>query len=502
MKRFTVKAGRQILVVAAALASFALVAVFSTRSPGSAQTVYAESPSTAALLPTDTISFLEGMQKANRAVSAALLPSVVTLDVTETKTVQNTPLDANPWFFFGNPDSQENQEDGNGQTPQREYESEGLGSGVIIRHTGNTWYLLTNHHVAGSASKITVRLTDGREFEGTLVGSDERKDIALVSFESDAKDIPVAAMGDSDTVQTGDVVFAIGSPLGYMSSVTQGIVSAVGRDGGPNNNINDFIQTDAAINQGNSGGPLVNIRGQVIGINSWIASQSGGSQGLGFSIPINNVKKAIDDFIDDGKIKYGWLGVSLIDADAGMLADLGLTGRKGVLSSQVFMNSPASKGGILPGDFVIALNGNEVKTRDQLVRDVGDLPAGKTAVFRVVRGGKEIELRVKIEERDENTVADSSKLWPGFVAYALDDEVKTRLKIDSKQEGVLVANVQAKSPAAVMGLLAGDVIVKINDKTVKSLSDFYSLLAADATRELWFDVIREGQTVSTMRYKK
>lgn len=502
MKRFTAQAGRPLLVVAAALACFALVAVFSTRSPGSAQTVFAETPSAAPISP-DTLSFLEGMQKANRAVSAALLPSVVTLDVTETQTVQNTPLDANPWFFFGNP--RENQDGQNGednQSPRREYQQEGLGSGVIIRHTGKTWYLLTNEHVAGNATKIVVRLYDGREFDGTLVGSDGRKDIALVSFEYDGSDIPVAAMGDSDSVQTGDVVFAIGSPLGYMSSVTQGIVSAVGRDGGPNNNINDFIQTDAAINQGNSGGPLVNIRGEVVGINSWIASQSGGSQGLGFSIPINNVKKAVDDFISDGKIKYGWLGVSLIEADSGMLAELGLTGRKGALASQVFTNSPAAKGGILPGDFVIALNGHEVKTVDQLVRDVGDLPAGKTAAFTVIRLGKQQEIKVKIEQRDESTVADSAKLWPGFVPYTLTDDIKTRLKLESNQKGVLVANVQAKSPAAVMGLQAGDVIVKVNDKPVQGLQDFYKALSSEGTREIWFDVIRETQTVSTMRYKK
>lgn len=496
MKAFTNKAGKQILVVAAALASFALVAVFSTRSPGSAQTVYAESPAQTAM-PAETLSFLEGMQKANRSIAASLLPSVVTLDVTETKIVDNTPLDSSPWFFFGNPNN-------NGQgdsNPQREFKSEGLGSGVIIRHTGKTWYLLTNQHVAGAASQITVRLDDGREYEGTLVGADERKDIALVSFETAETDIPVAKMGDSDSVKTGDIVFAIGSPLGYMSSVTQGIVSAVGRDGGPNNNINDFIQTDAAINQGNSGGPLVNIYGEVIGINSWIASQSGGSQGLGFSIPINNVKKAIDDFISDGKITYGWLGVSLVSADADTLSDLGLTGRKGVLASQVFTNSPAAKGGILPGDFVIALNGHEVKTVDQLTRDVGDLPAGETADFTVVRNKKELNLKVKIEVRDDKTVADSSKLWPGFVPYPLTDDVRARLKLDSKQKGVLVANVQTKSPAAVMGLAAGDVIVKVNDKPVSSLAEFYSNIAA-AKSEVWFDVLREGQTISTMRYKK
>jgi S1-C subfamily serine protease len=323
-----------------------------------------------------------------------------------------------------------------------------------------------------------------------------------VSFQSDDATIPLARLGDSDTVETGDIVFAIGAPLGYMSSVTQGIISAVGRSGGPNNNINDFIQTDAAINQGNSGGPLVNIYGEVIGINSWIASSSGGSQGLGFSIPVNNVKKAIDDFINGGKIKYGWLGVSLVDADKDILSGLGIGDRKGALASQVFLGSPADKGGMVPGDFVITLNGKEVKTVDQLVRDVGDLAAGATAKFGIIRNGKEKMITVKIAERNETLVSDSGKLWPGFIPYAMSDDIRKQLKLDAKQKGILVTNVQAKSPASVMGLLSGDVIVKVNDKDVSTLGDFYEKLSDRNAKELWFDVFREGQTVSTMRYKR
>lgn len=503
MKVFTKKAAKILIISLAALTSFSLGVFFSTRNPGSAQTAFADSLAVAPI-PADSISILEGMQKANRAVTAAVLPTVVTLDVVETKTVQNSPLEGFPWFFFGNPNGEGDKEKGqqDGEEPKREYKAEGLGSGVIIRKTGDTYYLLTNHHVAGTANEIQVKMYDGREFTGKLVGGDERKDIALVSFESKDASIPVARMGDSDSVQTGDIVFAVGSPLGYMSSVTQGIISAVGRSGGPNGNINDFIQTDAAINQGNSGGPLVNIYGEIVGINSWIASSSGGSQGLGFSIPINNVKKAIDDFISTGKIRYGWLGVSLLNADKELLAALGQENAKGALASQIFLGSPADKGGMLPGDVVISLNGKEVKSVDQLVRDVGDLVSGETAVFRVFRDGKEQTLKVKIEERDEKTVSDASRLWPGFMPLPLNDEMKKQFKLDEKQKGVIVSGVQAKSPAAAIGLQSGDVITGVNGKEIQDLIDFYRGLSDKSSKEVWFDVLREGQTLSTMRYKR
>jgi Do/DeqQ family serine protease len=498
MSIFSKKAARYAIVAASAVLCFSLVAFFCSTKPGSAQTAYADSPQAQAGIPADSIALLEGMQKANRAVAASILPSVVTLDVFETKTVDNNQMNGLPWFFYGNPQGGEN----DGSQQKREYQSEGLGSGIIIRKTGKVYYVLTNQHVAGAANEITVKLYDGREFKGKLVGGDERKDIALVSFESDDNTIPIAKLGDSDKVQTGDIVFAVGSPLGYMSSVTQGIVSAIGRDRGPNNNINDFIQTDAAINQGNSGGPLVNIYGEVVGINAWIASSSGGSQGLGFSIPVNNVKKPVEDFIAGGKIKYGWLGVSLQDATKETLSELGIEGKKGAFASQVFLGSPADKGGLLPGDYVISLNGKDVKGVDQLVRDVGDLEAGQQAKFGIIRGGKEQTVNVKIEARDENTATDLSKLWPGFMPYSLTDEVRKQLKLDDKVKGILVASVQPKSAAAVMGLQTGDVVVKVNDKSVSDLAGFYSALSDKSAKEIWFDVIREGQTVATMRYKR
>ncbi len=496
------KAGKLLLVSAAAFVTFALVVLCCTRAPGSAQTAFADNLEVTPI-PEESITLLEGMQKANRAVAAAVLPTVVTLDVVETKTVPSTQMEGFPWFFFRGPGGeQEEQPEGNEQPRNREYRAEGLGSGVIVRKSGNTYYLFTNQHVVGTASEIKVKLFDEREFTGKLVGGDERKDIALVSFESDDPDIPVATLGDSDSVRTGDIVFAVGAPLGYMSSVTQGIVSAVGRSGGPNNNINDFIQTDAAINRGNSGGPLVNIYGEVIGINSWIASSTGGSQGLGFSIPINNVRKSIDDFIKTGKIRYGWLGVSLIAANQVMLDELGVTESRGALASQIFIGSPAEKGGMLPGDFVVSLNGRSVRSVDQLVRDVGDLESGAVAEFEVIRQGKRKKLTVRIEERNEALVADAAKLWPGFIPIPLTDEVRSELKIDKNVQGILVHGVQAKSPAAVMGLQSGDIITAVNDKKAVTLKEFYRLLSDRTTGEIWYDILREGQTVSTMRYKR
>lgn len=451
-------------------------------------------------VPVESRNFLESLQTANRAVASAVLPTVATLDVVETHTIESSPMDGFPWFFFGRPDNKNGDE--NDSRNKREYETEGMGSGVIIRRSGNTYYLLTNYHVVKNANKIRVKLYSGQEFSGNVVGGDERKDIALVSFESNDNSISVAKMGDSDLVQPGDIVFAVGSPLGYVSSLTQGVVSAVGRNGGPNGNINDFIQTDAAINQGNSGGPLVNIYGEVIGINSWIASYSGGSQGLGFSIPINNVKNAVDEFISDGKLNYGWLGVQLLDADKSILKTMGVEKITGALAAQVFIGSPADKGGILPGDYVTALNGEPVKSVNQLVRDVGELRSGETAEFTVIRNGKTVKLSVKIDTRDEKYVSDSSNLWPGFLPYEIDDDLRKRFDIDKNQKGVLVTNVMAKSPAAVMGLMSGDIIVKVNDTKVSTLSEFYAGMAAVKSGDIWFTVIREGHELSTIRYRR
>ena len=462
---------------------------------GSADTVYAETPSK--LISQDSLRIVEALQDSFRAISNGLLPSVVEVDVTETKTVTAIdPFEDFRRFFFGNPGAQDN----GGGKKQRSYEQKGLGSGVIVRRTGNTLYVLTNNHVAGDATKIVVKLNDGREFDGKLVGADSRMDIALVSFETKDKEIPVATLGDSDKVQTGDICFAMGAPLGFSQSVTQGIISAKGRSGSGIGNINDFIQTDAAINQGHSGGPLVNIYGEVIGINTWIASQSGGSQGLGFSIPINNIKNAIDSFISDGKIVYGWLGVSLMDATKEYKSELGVGDKDGALASQLFIGSPAQKCGMHPGDYIVELNGNKVKNVNQLVRDVGLLEAGSQAKFKVIRSGKTVELNIKIEERSEKVSSDNGKLWPGFIASPLTENVRKELNLEDKVKGVVVSNVMEKSPAASLRIQDTDIITAVNGVGVKNLSEFYGELSK-ADRTINFDIYSNGGTITTGTYK-
>lgn len=488
-----------LITAIAVLVCFGILTFSCSAKGKNANTAFAESSKNASAtpavqIPSQALSVVEAMQTVFRSVADGVLPSVVEIDVTETKQRTTSSIfDGFPFFFFG--------EEGNNGSKTQEYTQEGLGSGVIVRKSGKTYYVLTNNHVVGSATTISVKLYSGKVYDGKLVGTDARKDVALVSFESDDGNIPVAKLGDSDKVLPGDICFAMGTPLGYYSSVTQGIVSATGRSGSGVGNISDFIQTDAAINQGNSGGPLINIYGEVIGINTWIASQSGGSQGLGFSIPINNIKRSIDDFISGGKVTYGWMGVSLIEIEEIYKEALGIKGEEGVFVANVHTGSPAAKAGIEPGDFITALNGKAMKSADQLSRDVGDIPVGKNANFEILRSGKKITLSAKIEERTDEVVADNSKLWPGFIAGPLTDDIRKALKLENKVKGALVANVASKSPAAVLGLRNGDIITAVNGKSIKEVAEFYSALANAGRKEVWFDVYREGHVISTVKYK-
>lgn len=477
---------------AVAVTSFGILALSCRANNGTANVAFAQSSSGTAdvSLPTDSLGVTQALQNTFRSISSQVLPAVVEVDVTEKTKVQSyNPFRDLPFFF-------------NIPNDEREREQQSLGSGVIVRRSGKTVYVLTNNHVAGNATSIKIKLNDEREFDGTLVGADERMDIALVSFETSDTGITVARLGNSDDVQQGDIVLALGSPLGYFASVTQGIVSATGRSGGQIGSISDFIQTDTAINQGNSGGPLVNIWGEVIGINTWIASQSGGSQGLGFSIPINNIKTAIDQFISKGKISYGWLGVSLTELSEAEKTELGVGKQSGAFAAEIFLGSPALKGGLQAGDYIVGLNGHDVKSVDQLIREVGNIPAGETATFSVLRGKNRIDIRVKIEERNDEVSSDSGKLWPGFIATPLNDDARKQLKIDDKTiKGVVVSRVQEKSPAAALHLQNGDIITAVNGKTVSTLEDFYAALDISRTNEIWFTVYSEGHEVDTGRYK-
>ncbi len=463
-------------------------------------TIRAESPVAGA--PPEVkaaIAQAESVQNAFRYVASTVLPAVVEIDVREKVETGGGRTDAFPFDFFFGP---RGDREGERSEPREE---RGLGSGVIVRRTGRTVYVLTNDHVVGKATSIRIKLQDEREFDASLVGTDERKDIALVKFETDDRDIAVAILGDSSALQVGDWAIAVGSPFGLFSSVTTGIVSAVGRSGGPEGNISDFIQTDAAINRGNSGGALVNIHGEVIGINTWIASPSGGSVGLGFAIPINNVKSAVEDFITHGKIKYGWLGVSLLpqDADRESARELGIEGKRGAFVSQLFLKGPADTSGILPGDLITAVEGRPVRSQDTFIRMIGDIQAGTTVKFTVDRGGTVLQIPVKIEERDRGIASNDGNLYPGLDVLSLKSErLRGRSIAAPPSGGVFVANVAAKSPAANIGVKPQDIVVAVNERKVGNLAEFYAALNDPEAKKLSFTVLRDGQEIATLAYVK
>jgi Do/DeqQ family serine protease len=467
---------------------------FSCSTPGGQKTVRAQESSVT--IPEDALAVAEGLQTAFRSVADKALPSVVEVKTVSVRRQQLPNYPGIPWeFFFGPREGSPNQE--------REFRAQGMGSGILVRHKDGMYYILTNFHVVEGASEILVVSVEGKEYSAELVGKDERKDLAMISIKT-GDNLPVAVLGDSDQVRVGDWAIAVGNPLGFMSSVTMGIVSAVGRTGGPAGNINDFIQVDTSINQGNSGGALVNIRGEVIGINTWIASNSsgGGSIGLGFAIPINNAKRSIDDFISSGSTSYGWLGVSLIDADRELLEAMGLAAKRGALATQVFLGSPADKGGIMPGDFITHVDGREARGSTNLTMMVGDLRAGDQAVFTVIRDGASRDVRVRIEARTDEVAADNKKLWPGLLVLPVTDQVRSAFNMDKNARGIVAAQVISGSPSDVVGMKRGDIITEINGEAVKDIQSFYRLLREKTGRELWFSFSRGDASLESMKYRR
>lgn len=429
----------------------------------------------------------KAFQQRFRAVSAATTPVVVEVNVTSTV---SQPAVSSPFEFFLNP---------NGE--RREIPRRGLGSGVIVEREGDTVYVLTNSHVAGNADEIEVVLNDGRSFEAELVGQDDLMDLALVSFETDAS-VPIADLGDSGALAVGDWVFAVGNPLGYESTVTAGIVSAIGRDDTPANasGVTDYIQTDAAINRGNSGGPLVNIDGEVVGINTWIASSDGGSIGIGFAIPVNNARRAIRDFIDSGEVAYSWLGVRIGSVSERTAEELGLESEVGAMVYNVYENAPASRAGVEPGDVIVSVDGEPIDDSGKLVRTVAALAPGEASTFEIIRDGELIEIEVRTARREAEAGDNSEDLWPGFTVTSLTEEVREQLTsatdgaFPRRTRGVVVTTVEPGSPASDAGLRSGDVITEVNDAGVASVDEFYrALRSADDDAE--FIVLRGGREV-------
>ena len=486
------------LILIGAIFGFSLAFLsFSCSTPKTGSQAHAQQSQV--IIPEDALSVAEGLQTVFRSVSDKMLPSVVEIKTETVRRQQSQNFNGIPWEFFFGP--RDRGQDGR----EREYRSQALGSGIIVRLKDGLCYALTNCHVIDDATQITVAVKDGREYSAELVGKDERKDLALISFKTTDYH-PLATLGDSDKVGVGDFAIAIGNPLGeqFSFSVTMGIISAVGRTGGPGGNINDFIQTDAPINQGNSGGPLVNIRGEVIGINTWIASNlsGGGNVGLGFAIPINNVKRSIDEFIETGTTSYGWLGVSLIEPNRDIVAGLGLENRRGALAAQVFLGSPADKGGIKAGDFITQVNGKDARNVQQLQMLVGDLRPNENAVFTIIREKQQIETRVRIEARTDQVAADNKKLWPGVIVFPLNDQLRQTLEIDKNAKGLYVYQVISGGPADIIGVRQNDRIISVNGQAVNDIAAFYKTLRERTNDELWFGIIRGESTLESLRFKK
>ena len=441
------------------------------------------------------IEALVSLQNSFRSVAQKVLPVVVEVDVVDVITqVGRRP--SSPFEYFFGPQGRE----GDGQ----EFRRNGLGSGVLVYRNGEKVYVLTNYHVAGDAEEITVTLNDERKFTAQLVGSDEKKDLALLVFET-KEDVPVAEFGNSDTLMVGDWVLAIGNPLGFESTVTAGIVSAINRQSGsPSGNASytDYIQTDAAINQGNSGGALVNIYGQVVGINTWIASPSGGSIGIGFAIPSNNARNVVEDLLIKGKIEYGWLGITVGEASDSARNELDIDEATGGFVYGVVKGSPAEKAGILPGDFITSIERGNIEDSNDLTVTVGNIDPGTTVEFELLRGGQELSLPVTIAVRDEAKIqSNENSIWPGLSVVTLTDDLRERLNLAKNAGNVVIGSVAEGSNAAAAGIQAGDIITKIDGEDLDDVSDFYRKVNEPRTRSIAFILNRRGREV-TLELKK
>ena len=361
-----------------------------------------------------------------------------------------------------------------------------LGSGFIIDPKG---VIITNNHVIEGAEEIIVNLPDGTRLKATLRGRDPKTDLAVLVVKPE-KPLPYVVFGDSDRIEVGDWVLAIGNPFGLGGTVTLGIVSARNRDinAGP---YDDFIQTDAAINKGNSGGPLFNMKGEVVGVNSAILSPSGGSVGIGFSIPSNLARKVVDQLIKYGETRRGWLGVRIQTITDDLAEGLGLKKPRGALVAEVTRGGPAEAGGIRPRDVIIAFNGTKVEKMRDLPRIVAETPVGAEVIVKVLRDGKPVELKVtlgRLEKADALRKKAEKKKAPekpaetmllGMKLAPLDEALRKRHKVpDSVKAGVLVLSVKAGSDAEKKGISAGDVIQEAGNVAVKTPADVQAQIDA------------------------
>ncbi len=436
---------------------------------GSMQLAFAGSNEDTALLTSSSKAFTSVVKK--------VTPAVVHIRVEKTLKNSNAmgngqdQLYNNPFFqqFFG-PQFRFQQ--------PRSYKQRALGSGFIISKDG---YILTNNHVVDGADKITVILSDKQELKAKLIGTDPRTDIALIKV-NDGKDLPTVALGNSDSLEVGEWVIAIGNPFGLSQTVTVGVVSAKGRDRVGINDYEDFIQTDAAINPGNSGGPLLNIKGEVVGINSALYTKSGGYMGIGFAIPINMVKAIEPQLKAHGKVVRGWIGVAIQDVDENLAKSFNLKKPEGILVSEVEKGSPAEKAGLKQGDVIIRYNNRKLENVNDL-RNTVALTTPKTSVdLKIIRDGKPMDISVTIGEqpsdfgtRSFERVGSSPLKQFGLAFRNLTPDLEQRLGYKHDQ-GIVVSSVEPGSPAAMSGLKPGLLVEEVNKQRVHNLKELGKIL--------------------------
>jgi len=417
----------------------------------------------------DELASLQQTSKAFSSVAKKAVPAVVFIKVeksveTGSMVGPGSPFENNdPFGFF---------RDREPRMP-REHRQMGQGSGFIISDDG---YIVTNNHVVGDADVITVKLNDGREFTARKIGSDEKSDVAVIKI--DGENLPTLPLGNSDALEVGEWVIAIGNPFGLAETLTFGIVSAKGRSTVGINDYEDFIQTDAAINPGNSGGPLINLEGQAIGINTAIFSSSGGSVGIGFAIPINMAKNIKDQLVKDGKVTRGQLGVMIGELTKDLADYFGVDSTKGVLVSEVLKDSPAEKAGLKAGDIILKIDGHDVQDTGQLRNTVAMVAPGTKVQLLVYRDGKEKTVTVSVGELSDNVANNAVSELPkklGLTVQDLTEDMRQYYGLRS-DEGVVVSGVDSDSRAYMAGIRPGTIILSVNQKQVNSVEEFNKVL--------------------------
>ncbi len=441
--------------------------------------------------------------RAQDALAGADIPAIVERAVPAIVNIQNKrvtrvsqqvpPIFQDPFFrrFFGD------------QIPQsapRERIERSLGSGIIVSDDG---YILTNNHVIANATELIVNLPDNREFNARVVGTDTRTEVAVIKI--DAKDLPYVRLGDSAKLRLGETVLAIGYPFGVGQSVTQGIVSALGRNVAENRGVFvDFIQTDAAINPGNSGGALINARGELVGINTMIYSNTGSYAGLGFAIPVNLAREVMDQIMEHGRVVRGYLGVDMDNLTADKAEFYGFDKGEGAIITTVVPDSPAEKAGLRVDDVVTAVNGTPVKGENDLRTIVSAIQPGGKAAIELVRDGKPMKLTATVAARPEEPTGESAQEEPGEKATPelellnglgleeLNRYYRSELQIPPDVQGILVTEVDPNSPGGDVGLRGGDVILRVNKKPTRNIREFNAVIKGVRGERLLLTIYRQG----------